>query len=70
MTTNIKLNKNLDLLNVSEVADLLNLSKQKILVMIKSGELPGYKLNSRVFRVSKTDLELYIESKRYQVSTL
>lgn len=68
--TNINNYKDYKMLTLKTVSEKLNVSKAIVLILIKTGELPGYKLNARVYRVKQKDLDQYIESKRYQVHTL
>jgi excisionase family DNA binding protein len=58
------------LLTVEDVSKKLQISKQLVLILIKTGDLPGIKINSRVYRIKQNDLEKYIESKMYQAQTL
>ncbi len=69
MTTNSNY-YNIEMLTIEAVSEILKVSKQNVLILIKTGELPGLKLNARVYRVKQVDLESYIESKMYQVQTL
>jgi len=63
--------KNLKMLNQKEVAKILgNIKTGDVILKIKSGELPGYKLSKKVFGVKETDLEEYIKTKRVQVPQL
>ena len=68
----INSNKNiLQLLTVEEVRKILALKDNRlVLMLIKTGELPGHRLSARQYRVKQKDLDQYIESKRYQVHTL
>ena len=68
--TTINNYKNSEMLTLDTVSETLNVSKANVLILIKTGELPGYKLNARVYRVKQNDLEKYIESKMYQAQTL
>ncbi len=64
-------NKKLKLLNQKEVARLLgNIKTTDVILKIKTGELPGYKLSKKVFGVKETDLEEYIDTKKVQVRTI
>ncbi len=69
MTTNSNY-YNIEMLTIEAVSEILNVSKANVFILIKTGELPGYRLNARVYRVKQVDLESYIESKMYQVQTL
>ncbi len=55
--------KKIDVLTVDEVAKLLKLSKITIYRLIKTGEIPAYKIGAS-WRVNREDLENYIESKK------
>ncbi len=55
--------KKIDVLTVDEVAKLLKLSKITIYRLIKTGEIPAYKVGAS-WRINKEDLENYIESKK------
>jgi len=65
-------NKNtLQLLTVEQTSKILALKDNRlVLMLIKTGELPGVRLSARQYRVKQKDLDQYIESKRYQVHTL
>jgi len=56
------MNKN-DFITLSEVAEILHISKQKINSIVKSGELKVIKIGPRTRRISKSDLEEYINNK-------
>ncbi len=53
----------IEVLTVEEVANLLKLSKITIYRLIKTGEIPAYKIGAS-WRINKKDLELYIEAKK------
>lgn len=69
MTTINNLN-NLEMLTIKEVGNILKISKQQVLILVKAGELPAMKFNSRLYRVKKNDLERYIESNVYQAQSI
>ncbi len=58
--------KKIDVLTVEEVAKLLKLSKITIYRLIKTGEIPAYKVGAS-WRINKDDLEAYIESRKGMV---
>ncbi len=58
-----EMDKKIDVLTVDEVAKLLKLSKITIYRLIKTGEIPAYKVGAS-WRINKEDLEAYIESKK------
>jgi len=58
--------KKIDVLTVEEVAKLLKLSKITIYRLIKTGEIPAYKIGAS-WRINKEDLESYIETKKEMV---
>jgi len=59
------------LLTTEEVRQRLNLkTTTEVVVLIKTGELPGYQIRKRSYRIKPMDLEQYIESKRYKVQSL
>ena len=61
----------LQLLTIEEVRSILALKRTRdVLMLIKTGELPAQQLSARQYRVKQVDLDKYIESKMYQVSTL
>lgn len=61
----------LQLLTVEQVRKILALKENRnVIMLIKTGELPGHRLSARQYRVKQKDLDQYIESKRYQVHTL
>ncbi len=61
--------KKIDVLTVDEVANLLKLSKITIYRLIKTGEIPAYKVGAS-WRVNREDLEAYIESRKRMVSKI
>jgi len=44
-------------LTVTEVAERLNVSEKTVRVMIASGELPAYRIGSRLIRIRLEDFE-------------
>lgn len=67
---NTQFDKNI-LLTTEEVRERLNLkTTTEVVVLIKTGELPGYQIRKRSYRIKPMDLEQYIESKRYKVQSL
>ena len=50
-------------LNVIEVAQMLDITKNTVYEMIKRGELPAYKVGRKI-RVDKSDIENYINSQK------
>jgi excisionase family DNA binding protein len=59
------------LLTTEEVRRRLNLkTTTEVVLLIKTGELPGYRIRPRSYRIKPQDLESYIDGKRYQVATL
>ncbi len=52
-----------EFLTLNETADMLRLSQLTIWRYIKSGKLPAYKIG-RDWRIKRTELEQFIESKR------
>ncbi len=67
--TNTKSTLN-QLYTVQQVQGLLGLSYRQVLLMIKTGEIPGYKISERAYRIRANDLDSFIESKRVQVAHL
>jgi len=61
--------KNLEMLTIKEVGEILRVTRQQVLILVKAGELPAMKFNSRLYRVKKSDLERYIESNVFQVAS-
>ena len=55
--------KTLEYLTIAEVAEILHISKQKVSLIIKSGELKAIKLGPRSRRIAKASLEEYINNK-------
>jgi len=51
-------------LTPQEVSDLLQVSVQTVRRWINEEELPAYKVGPRVWRVSKTDLDTWLEQQR------
>jgi len=49
--------------SLEEVADLLGVTYQLVYRLVREGELPAIRLG-RVYRVAKTDLEAYLESRK------
>lgn len=50
-------------LNVMEVAEILNITKNTVYEMIKRGELPSYKVGRKI-RIDRADIESYINSQK------
>ena len=50
-------------LNVIEVAQILNITKNTVYEMIKRGELPSYKIGRKI-RIDKVDVENYINNQK------
>ena len=67
MTTISNLN-DLEMLTIKEVGKVLKISRQQVLILVKAGELPAMKFNSRLYRVKKSDLEHYIDRNVFQVA--
>lgn len=53
-----------DVLSVSEVADILKLSKSSVYKMLKNSEIVSYRvgIGNKIIRVNKEDLLDYIEN--------
>ena len=62
--------KDLEMLTIKEVGEILRVTRQQVLVLVKAGELPAIKFNSRLYRVKKNDLENYIDRNVLQVTTV
>ncbi len=60
-------NKELDILNLEETADLLRVSNQTIYNMIKDGKLKAYKIG-REWRFMRKDIESFIYSSSSMVA--
>ena len=69
MTTISNLN-DLEMLTIKEVGKVLKISRQQVLILVKAGELPAMKFNSRLYRVKKNDLKNYIDRNVLQVTTV
>ena len=54
-------------LNVVEVAQMLNITKNTVYEMIKRGELPSYKIGRKI-RIDKSDVENYINNQKNTLS--
>lgn len=48
---------------LDDVVSILRTSKQQVRKMLKSGELKGFKLGKYKWKVTKTELDRYIEKK-------
>ena len=57
--------KGLDLLSLAEVCQELGMGKSWVYHRIKSGEIPSVKLGRNI-KVTREDLEQYLEVQRYQ----
>ncbi|WP_126940035.1 helix-turn-helix domain-containing protein [Veillonella sp. VA142] len=55
-------NSSLEVLTVDDVADILHISKTIAYKLIRSGTIPGFKVNKRGWRVSKDSLAEYYKS--------
>lgn len=54
----------LEYLTVEQVAKQVQVNKRTVLAWIASGELPAIVINKRGYRIAKTDLHDYLESKK------
>ncbi len=52
------------LLKVSQVARMLNVSRQTIYDLIKAGKIKSYKLSERGIRIPEAELFSWLENKR------
>ena len=57
-------------LSVKECSEILGISYNNLLLMVKCGDIPGFQFNPRSYRIKESDLANYIESKRVQVAQL
>lgn len=48
---------------LDDVVSILRTSKQQVRKMLKNGELKGFKLGKYKWKVTKTELDRYIEKK-------
>ena len=55
--------KNTDYLTISEIAEILNISKQMVYAIIRSGELTAIKLGPRSVRIARSEFERYLNDK-------
>lgn len=55
--------KNTDYLTISEIAEILNISKQMVHAIIRSGELTAIKLGPRSVRIARSEFERYLNDK-------
>jgi excisionase family DNA binding protein len=51
-------------LTPQEVSELLQISVQTVRRWIKDKELPAYKIGPRVWRIRKSDLDVWLEQQR------
>ena len=56
--------KNIELLTIEKVSEILHISKQKINALIKNGELPAIVIGPRSRRISADDLSGYIKKSK------
>ena len=56
------------LLTTREVADLLALSPEAVLRRWRAGELPGFRLSTKVLRFREAELAAWLEQHRNSVS--
>ena len=54
--------KNIELLTIEKVSEILHISKQKVNALIKSGELPVIAIGPRSRRIAVADLENYLKN--------
>jgi excisionase family DNA binding protein len=57
-----------EFLTTRQVGDLLGLSPASVLRRWRSGELPGYRLDSNVLRFKTAELNEWLEARHYQGS--
>lgn len=50
-------------LNVQEIAAQLDVVEQTVLTWLKRGELRGYRLGPKMYRVRREDLERFLEER-------
>ena len=55
--------KNTDYLTISEIAEILNISKQMVHAIIRSCELTAIKLGPRSVRIARSEFERYLNDK-------
>jgi excisionase family DNA binding protein len=53
--------KKKEILNVHDVADLLDLSEQTVRDMARQGELPGFRAGLNRWRFRRSDIDKYID---------
>lgn len=62
--SHVDVNEETLFLTPQEVSDLLQVSVQTVRRWINEEELPAYKVGPRMWRVSKTDLDAWLEQQR------
>ena len=56
--------KNIELLTIEKVSEILHISKQKVNALIKRGDLPAIVIGPRSRRISADDLNGYIKKSK------
>lgn len=56
--------KNIELLTIEKVSEILHISKQKVNALIKRGDLPAIVIGPRSRRISADDLNEYIKKSK------
>jgi|TARA_B100000315_G_scaffold254009_3_gene294095 excisionase family DNA binding protein len=56
--------KELEMLTINEVAELLSVTRQTVNTLLKTGKLKKVKIGERAVRVSRADLEAFIRKGR------
>ncbi len=51
-------------LTATEVADELRIPRKQVYKMVKEGDLPAHRIAGRTIRISRTDLNTYLASRR------
>lgn len=57
----------MELMSKKEAAELLTISVRSLERMLNSGELPYYRIGTGTVRISRRDIETYLNSRRVQV---
>jgi len=52
------------LLNLKEAADQMGVHKMTVYRMVKRGDIPSFRIGKKNIRVSQTDVEDYIQTRR------
>ena len=64
------MSEKIELMTKAEAAEILGVSEMTVERMIRSGQLPAYRIAKAVTRISREDLMEYLDSRKIKVAAL